>query len=115
MSKKLDKAALCQLFDVITSDLAAKPAEVAVEALRLGDEIEGEWVPLLGLSYDPHDDSVAIALRGIDITIPKPRELYFDGVGGEWASLDIIDADGLQHNLELKEALPLPALQSHTG
>src|SRR5258707_3983228 len=99
MSTKLDKAQLRQLFDRITKDLTNKPAEVGVAPLRLHEQIEGDWVPLLGLSYDPHDDSVAIALKGVDITLPKPRELYFDGVGGEWGTLDIIDADGAPRRL----------------
>jgi hypothetical protein len=111
MSQKLDKSQLRRLFDRVTKELGGKQAEVEVASLRLGDKIEAEWVPLLGLSYDPQDDTVAIVLEGIDVTIPKPRELFFDGHGDEWASLDIIDAEGVQHIVQLKQPLLLPATQ----
>jgi len=110
VSQKLDKSELRLLFDRLTKQLQGKRAEVEVASLGLGDQIEAETVPLLGLSYDPQDDAVAIALDGIDITIPKPRELYFDAVGGEWAALDIIDADGTAHIVQLKDPMQLPAL-----
>jgi Family of unknown function (DUF5335) len=80
MSHKLNKPQLRQLFDRITKQLKGKRAEVEVASLRLGDQIQADTVPLLGLSYDPDDDAVAIALEGIDITISKPRELSFDAV-----------------------------------
>jgi hypothetical protein len=109
MSTKLDKAELHRLFDRITKDLADNPAEVDVASLQLGNQIDAQWVPLLGLSYDPRNDSVAVVLEGIDISISKPRELYFDGDGEEWAALDIIDAEGTPHVVQLKAPAPLPA------
>ena len=47
-------------------------------------------------------------LDGIDITVPKPREIHFDGTVSQWTALDIRDAEGVQHILELKEPLRLP-------
>jgi Family of unknown function (DUF5335) len=110
LSQKLNKSQLRLLFDRLTKELRGKRAEVDVASLGLGDQIQANTVSLLGLSYDPHDDAVAITLDGIDITIAKPRELHFDAVGGEWATLDIVDADGAPHIVRLKEPLQLPAL-----
>jgi hypothetical protein len=108
MSQKLDKPQLRQLFDRITKELKGKHAEVEVAPLRLGDQVQADTLPLLGLSYDPNDDAVAIALQGIDITIIKPRELYFDTVDAQWSELDITDAEGARHILQLKQPLLLP-------
>ena len=43
-------------------------------SLDLGDQTQAEWLPLLGISYDPRDDVVDIALDGLDHMIHKPRE-----------------------------------------
>jgi hypothetical protein len=37
-----------------------------------------------------------------------PREILFDGSGGQWSALDIVDAEGVQRIIELKEPLLLP-------
>jgi len=109
MGQKLDKVELRDLFDRVTKQLKAQMVEVDVASLQLGDQIEADWVRLLGLSYDPHDDAIEIMLDGIDITVPKPREIHFDGTASQWTALDIRDAEGVQHILELKEPLLLPA------
>jgi len=109
MGQKLDKVELRELFDRVTKQLKAQPVEVDVASLQLGHQIKADWVRLLGLSYDPHDDAIEIALDGIDITVPKPREIHFDGTGRQWTALDIRDAEGVQHVLELKEPVLLPA------
>jgi hypothetical protein len=109
MSHKLDKTQLRELFDRVTKQLEGKQAHVEVASLQLGDQIQAKWLPLLGLSYDPHDDAVELMLEGIDVTISKPREIHFDGAGDQWNALDIVDANGVQHIVELKEPLLLPA------
>ena len=109
MSQKLNKAELRELLDRVNKQLEGRPVQVDVASLELGDHIQADWIPLLGLSYDPHDDAVAIILEGIDVTISKPREIHFDGVGGQWNALDIRDAQGVQHIVEFKEPLLLPA------
>jgi hypothetical protein len=69
------------MFDRVTKQLEGKQAHVEVASLQLGDQIQAKWLPLLGLSYDPHDDAVEFMLEGIDVTISKPREIHFDGAG----------------------------------
>ena len=108
MGQKLDKVELRELFDRVTKELKAHRVEVDVASLQLGDQIKADWVRLLGLSYDPHDDAIEIMLDGIDITVPKPREIHFDGTVSQWTALDIRDAEGVQHIIELKEPLRLP-------
>lgn len=43
-----------------------KQAEIEVALLDIGDQIEAEWVPLLGITYDPKDDPVVVLLDGLD-------------------------------------------------
>ena len=111
MSHTISKSEMRDLFDRMTGELSGTRVEVEVESLQLGHRIEAQWVPLLGLSYDPGDDAVAIILEGIDITICRPREIYLDGTDNEWTALDIVDAEGMQHIVQLKGPLKLPSLQ----
>src|SRR5438105_578300 len=53
MSQKLDKTQLRELFDRVTKQLEGKPVQVEVASLKLGDQIQAQWMPLLGLTYDP--------------------------------------------------------------
>jgi hypothetical protein len=45
-----------------------------VASLDLGHQTQADWLPLLGISYDPRDDVVDIALDGLDHMIHKLRE-----------------------------------------
>jgi hypothetical protein len=76
--RKLDKANWHAFFDFISKLLEGKQVEVEVASLALGDHVAAEWLPLLGLVYDPKDDLVEVTLDGVDHMIPKPREIYVD-------------------------------------
>jgi hypothetical protein len=96
--------------DRLSQFLGTKQAEIEVAALNVGDQIEAEWVPFLGITYDPNDDIVEVALEGLDHLINKPREIYFDeDVGGGIAGLEIVTADGEREIVKLRDPLMLPA------
>ncbi len=105
--RKLEKPEWRPFLDVMSKLLAAKEAEVELASLNLGDQIEAEWLPLLGISYDPRDDVVDIALEGVDHIIRKPREIYLDNGAAELTSLEIVDADGVRQIVKLKDRLML--------
>jgi hypothetical protein len=54
--RKLDRREWKSYFDRISKELEAEEAEIEVVSLGLGDQIEAEWLPLLGISYDPKED-----------------------------------------------------------
>src|SRR5665213_3544396 len=43
-------------FDRIAKGLVGKRAEIEVAALPLGRRIAAEWLPLLGITYEPKED-----------------------------------------------------------
>jgi hypothetical protein len=96
------------LLDRLSKALIGKRAEVEVAALQLGDQVAAEWLPLLGITYDRKDDLIEIALDGFDHLIQKPREVDLIQEGGQWSALRIVDAEGKQHIVRLKEPLMLP-------
>lgn len=95
--------------DNLTRILVGKQAEIEVAALDLGDQIEADWAPLIGLTYDEKDDLIEIALEQLDHLVRSPRAIFVDeGVGGIVA-IAIDDSDGHRHIVRLKDPLALPA------
>ena len=107
--RRLEKPEWRPFFDTMSKILEAKVAEVEVASLDLGDQTQAEWLPLLGISYDPRDDAVEIALDGHDHMIRKPREIYMDDGAAGLTSLEIVDADGVRQIVKLKDQLMLPS------
>jgi hypothetical protein len=107
--RKLEKSQWRAFFDGISKLLEGKQAEIEVASLALGDQLEAEWLRLLGLVYDPKDDLFEVMLDGVDHMVPQPREIYVDdGVAG-LMSIEIVDADGAKQIIKLRDPLMLPA------
>jgi hypothetical protein len=66
MVKRLEESQWRPYFDRMSKALLGKRAEIEVASLKLGDQIEVEWLPLLGISYDPKDNVIQIALEGVE-------------------------------------------------
>jgi hypothetical protein len=106
--QKLEKPKWRPFLDIVSKLLEAKVAEIEVASLKLGDQVQAEWLPLIGITYDPNDDIVEVALEGIDHMIAKPREIYLDNGSGTLSSIEIVDADGVRQIIKLKDQLMLP-------
>ena len=110
MAAQIDRAQWAPFLDGITNSLIGKRAEIEVVSLNLGDQIEAEWSPLIGITYDPKDDLIEIALDEVDHMIRSPRELFVDyAVGDVVAAIEIVDADGNRQIVKFRDPLALPA------
>lgn len=106
---KLDKAVWQQTFDQMSkSQLVGKEVEIEVLGLDIGDQIEQEWIQLLGISYDPKNDLIEILVEGLDHLIRQPREVWVDHGAAGLASMEVIDADDVRQIIRLREPLMLP-------
>jgi hypothetical protein len=108
-ARKLDKKEWKPFFDGVSKVLGAKQAEVEVMSLDLGDQVEAKWLPLIGLTYDPKDDLLDVAMEGLDHMIPKPREIYVEDGGVGLSSVAIVDAEGARQIVKLRDPLALGA------
>jgi hypothetical protein len=108
MATKLDKSTWQRYFDTLSKVVVGKQAEIEVASLKLGDQVEAEWVQFLGISYDPKGDELEILLEGLDHLIPKPREIYVEGSAPALSSILVIDNDGNQQIVKLRDPLMLP-------
>jgi Family of unknown function (DUF5335) len=107
--RKLGKPEWRPFLDFVSKLLEAKEAEIEVSSLDLGDQLQAEWLPLIGITYDPKDDIVEVALEGLDHMIHRPREIYLEDGGATLGSIEIVDADGVKQIIKLKDRLLLPA------
>lgn len=113
--RKLDKVQWRPFFDLVSKGLVGKRAEIEVASLDLGDQIEAEWLPLLGITYDEKDDIVEIALDGHDHIINEPQEIYADLGPTGLVNMEIVDRVGVRQIVQLRDPLMLPAPSAAGG
>jgi hypothetical protein len=112
MTQAIDKTQWKAYCEFISRTLEGGGVEIEVTSLDLGDQIQSNWLPMVGITYDPQDDLFDVALqRGDDVLdhiIYGPREFAADREFAELTALEIIDKDGRQHLLRLRDTLALP-------
>jgi hypothetical protein len=106
--RKLEKAEWRPFLDRVAKFLEAKEAEIEVSSLSLGEQIQAQWLPLIGITYDPGDDLVEVALEGLDHMIRRPRDIYVESGAGSLASIEVVDADGIKQIVKFRDQLLLP-------
>jgi hypothetical protein len=109
----IPQAAWRAFFDALADPLIGKRVEVEAASLDLGDQIVAEWLPLLGVSYDAHDDLLDVALSGLNHLIRRPREIYVQEGTKGLEMIAVVSADGVKQILHLKDPLMLPAAERH--
>jgi hypothetical protein len=85
--RNLEKSEWRGFCDSLSRVLVGARAEIRVVSLALGDQVEAEWLPLLGVVYDDKNDMIEIALEGIDHMIRHPRDIFVDEGHGAITSL----------------------------
>jgi hypothetical protein len=108
VARKLEKAEWRRFFDHLSKQLIGKQAEIEVAALALGVQKEAEWLPLIGIVYDPKSDMIEIALEGLDHAIRAPREVYVEDQAGPLAAIEVINAEDIREIVRLRDPLFLP-------
>jgi hypothetical protein len=108
-TQQIDKSEWHVFFDWLSRGLVGARAEIAIASLNSGDQIEAEWLPLLGITYDPKADVLEIALDGVDHLIQNPKEVWVDAGGGELLNFQVIDGEGASQIIQLREPLMLPS------
>lgn len=112
MAQAIDKSEWKSYCEFLSRTLEGGGVEIEVISLDLGDQIESDWLPMIGIAYDPKDDLFDVALqRGNDVldhVIYGPREFAADREFAELSALEITDKNGRQHLLLLRDTLALP-------
>lgn len=106
--EQISKSEWAELCDCISKRLHGERAEIEVQSLDLGHQIEAEFLPILGITYDRKDDVVVIALEGLAHLIPHPVDIQIKGEGDNIESVFIVDKEGVRHLASFREPLMLP-------
>lgn len=114
---RLDKSRWKDYFDHVSKTLRTKLVELDVESLKLGDQLEVEWAPLVGLTYDPKGDVMAVLVEGkvkqgsdgvVEHNIFHPKQIFVEQDVDTLHSIDVLDTEDEHHILILKDPLALP-------
>jgi len=111
MMQNLPKESWKPYFNAVSDALIGKWAEVEVASLDLGDQVVVEWLPLLGVTYDSHDDLLDIVLGGsshFNHLIRHPRQIEITEGAEGLRNIAVTNGDGTVQVLRLKEPLRLP-------
>ena len=106
--QKLDRSRWMGVCAAVSVALLGKRAEIEVVSPAVGILIEANWLPAIGIAYDPAEDALKIILDGVDHLVFQPREMYLDfGLGGI-QSLGILDQENAWQIVQLRDPLMLP-------
>jgi len=106
---QLEKPHWKDYFDRVSKVLGPKLVELEVSSLGLGDQLELDWVPLIGLSYDPKSDVLSVMVEGIEHNIQHPKQINVEQDIESLYSVEVVDAEAEHHILRLKDPLRLSA------
>lgn len=96
-------------FDRVSAALGTVTVEIEAAGLSLGDQVEAEWLPLVGLSYEPANDVFAVMTEDLQHVVRHPKRIHVEHDTEGLRSVEVIDNEGVHHYVRLREALRLPA------
>lgn len=108
VTRALGKDGWQDYFQRISKQLAGRRAEVEVVGLDIGDQIQAEWLPVIGVVYERKRDTLEVALEGLDHLINSPQAISIEEGPQGLASMEIVGSDGSRQILKFKAPLLLP-------
>lgn len=108
--EKLERTQWSGFCNLLSKGLAAtgKRAEIEVASTDIGAQVEAQYVPVVGLTYDRKSDLLEVVLEEFEHLVFHPRELYVDYGPGGVENLGIVDQDNAWHIVLLRDPLMLP-------
>lgn len=77
-------------------------AEIRILSPENGVQPQTSWLPLQGLTYDPKNDLLDVAVTGLDHLIGHPAVIYVDEVRGRLDRFEVERRDGTQEIIEIR-------------
>lgn len=95
-------------FDAASRSAGAQSATVELTGLDLGDQLAADHAALVGITYEPRDDTLTLILEGLEHRIGHPREIHVDQDVTALHSIEAVDGEGVHHIIQFTAALELP-------
>ena len=102
--KKSEWRAYCDRFSKNLANIRSEPVTASLVVNHHG---VAEWVPLLGITYEPKKNLFEIMLQDLEHWIHRPETLYADEGPKGVAAVEIIDAAGVRHSLTISHPIKL--------
>lgn len=111
-TKQLSRAEWKDYFDTFTrtylKDDQPGTATVEVMSPTLGDQFEVSSVRLLGLDYDPKEETFEVLLENVDHLVFEPTEIWvLEGEPGFVSTIEVIQSDGTQQIIYVRASGPV--------
>lgn len=106
-TRKLESSDWQRYFDEVAKHLPAMRVGISILGDKLGAQLESEDSALIGISFDPKDQTLEVATPNISHRVPNPKEIYVREQAGRLSSIEVIVEDGTKQIIELQ---PLPSL-----
>jgi hypothetical protein len=107
-TQKFDRSEWSDVCAAISITLLGKRAEIEVVSPDDGLLIGAQWLPIIGIDFDPVNDRFKIMLEGVDHLVFQPREMYSDFGFGGIQSLGILDNQNAWLIMLLRDPVMLP-------
>ncbi len=120
-TKQLPRAEWKDYFERFTrqflSDDRRDEATIEVMSPTLGDQLEVSSARLLGLDYDPKEETFEILVEDLDHLVFEPTEIWIlEGEPGFVSTIEVVQSDGTKQIIHLRssgertdESSPQPA------
>jgi hypothetical protein len=107
-TSKIDKSDWQEYCDHLSKTLTGTNAEIEVDSLAIGQQLEAKWLPFFGIVYEPKKNTLEILLEDLDHIIHDPRELYVDHGAVGLTSLEVISDGDVRQIVKFRQPVMLP-------
>lgn len=112
--QKIERTDWKPFFDAVSKAVEGRLVELEIVGEAIGDQELGSRLNLSGISYDPHDDALYVAIEDgpsehFEHAISNPREIQIEIDDRGFSGLVAIDSTGNKQFVRLQEPLLLPS------
>ena len=101
-TRELNKSEWAGYFDAVSKGLRATSVDVTVLGADLGAQPEGLKLPLIGLTYDQHDDALDVITDDLEHRIHGPSSIFVqEDASGRLVCCEVTDSDQRKQILQL--------------
>ena len=104
---QIDRDDFEKYFEDISKFITNQHIELGVFGLDIGDQIESEWAPLDGISYEPKSDTLFVHTKYVDHAIHQPQRIIVAETNARIHAISVTDSEKRSHILQFRSPLML--------
>ena len=83
--QQIDRSRSTGSFETLTGASIGKRAGIEFASLGIGNRVEPQWAPQIGMAHEPEDDRIDAGLAGVGGVSGAPQDVHVDPDGLGWA------------------------------